>query len=217
MKNVYYSPENINTKSSAFLDELKTRKVFKSTEFDFENSALIVLDMQEYFTNPNSHAFVPSSNAIIPNIKSLITIYKKNNCPVIYTKHTNNEENASQMKKWWKGILSPNTPESEIVENLCGAGMCVIEKHQYDAFFDTNLETILKEKNIKQVVITGVMTHLCCETTARSAFVRGFDVFFAIDGTATYYEDFHKASILNLSHGFVTPVLVGELLEKVDG
>jgi len=67
------------------------------------------------------------------------------------------------------------------------------------------------------VVICGVMTHLCCETTARSAFMRGFEVFFTVDGTATYTEAFHRASLLNLSHGFAVPVLVENILEKLDG
>jgi isochorismate hydrolase len=56
------------------------------------------------------------------------------------------------------------------------------------------------------------MTHLCCETTARSAFMRGFEVFFTIDGTATYNEEHHWAALLNLAHGFATPVLVDEVV-----
>ncbi|MES0360330.1 MAG: isochorismatase family protein, partial [Anaerolineales bacterium] len=64
---------------------------------------------------------------------------------------------------------------------------------------------------------SGVMTHLCCETTARSAFVRGFEVFFVIDGTATYNEDYHMATLLNLAHGFTTPVLTKEVLKFIHG
>ena len=61
-------------------------------------------------------------------------------------------------------------------------------------------------------VISGVMTHLCCETTARAAFMRGFEVFFTVDGTATYNEALHRSSLLTLSHGFAIPVLIDELL-----
>ncbi len=59
------------------------------------------------------------------------------------------------------------------------------------------------------------MTHLCCETTARSAFVRGFEVFFTIDGTATYNKEFHFATLHNLAHGFALPILVDEILDAV--
>jgi isochorismate hydrolase len=60
------------------------------------------------------------------------------------------------------------------------------------------------------------MTHLCCETSARSAFMRGFEVFFPIDGTATYNRDFHLATLRNLAHGFATMTTVRELLIKLE-
>ena len=88
----------------------------------------------------------------------------------------------------------------------------ILQKSQYDAFYNTELVKILRENFATQVVITGVMTHLCCETAARSAFVRGFDVFFTVDGTATYNEDFHRAALQNLAHGFATPVLLEEFV-----
>ena len=71
---------------------------------------------------------------------------------------------------------------------------------------------MLRDNGVRRIVISGVMTHLCCETTARSAFVRGFEVFFTVDGTASYTADFHRASLLNLAHGFAVPVLVSEIL-----
>jgi len=101
--------------------------------------------------------------------------------------------------------------ESHLPEELELYGGIRIEKHQYDAFYDTNLEEILNKKNISQLVICGVMTNICCETTARSAFVRGFEVFFTIDGTATYSEEHHMATLTNLSYGFAIPVLLEEL------
>ena len=80
----------------------------------------------------------------------------------------------------------------------------------------TDLEKILRAGSINQVVITGVMTHLCCEATARSAFMRGFEVFFAIDGSATYNEPFHRATLWNASHGFAVPVLVNEIISAME-
>ena len=58
------------------------------------------------------------------------------------------------------------------------------------------------------------MTHLCCETTARSAFVHGYEVFFLVDGTATYNQDFHRASLMNLAHGVAVLSLAGHFLAK---
>ena len=90
------------------------------------------------------------------------------------------------------------------------------KKGHYDAFYETSLENVLQAGDVTQVVITGLMTHLCCETTARSAFMRGYEVFLAIDGTATYTEAFHRAALLNLAHGFVMPMLVEEILSAFE-
>jgi isochorismate hydrolase len=59
------------------------------------------------------------------------------------------------------------------------------------------------------------MAHLCCETTARSAFVRGFEVFFVVDATATYNRQFHQSTLINLAHGFAIPVLTQEVLDAL--
>jgi len=58
------------------------------------------------------------------------------------------------------------------------------------------------------------MTHLCCETTARSAFMSGFDVFFTVDGTATYNKTFHLSTLINLAHGFAIPITTKEVIQK---
>jgi nicotinamidase-related amidase len=52
-----------------------------------------------------------------------------------------------------------------------------------------DLEKILRAKGIQDLIISGMMTNLCCETTARDAFMRDYRVFFLIDGTATGKED----------------------------
>jgi len=109
--------------------------------------------------------------------------------------------------------MTGDNPLMEIIKVLNDKRVLVLEKSQYDAFYHTDLYTLLSTKGIKQVVITGVITHLCCETTARSAFMRGFDVFFVVDGTATLNREFHLASLRNLSHGFAVLVLTRDVAD----
>lgn len=189
------------------------RRIGDGIRLHTEHAALLVLDMQEYFIKENSHAFVPSATAIIPGIQALISTFSEAKRPIIFTRHTNDTDNARQMALWWKALLKPGTPESEIISEFNTTRGIVINKHQYDAFYDTRLETVLHTQGVGEIVITGVMTHLCCETTARSAFMRGFGVFFVVDGTATYNEAFQRATILNLSHGFANPVQVNDILK----
>jgi isochorismate hydrolase len=118
------------------------------------------------------------------------------------------------MLRWWRDLILAENPSSAITPALDTHGHAALIKNQYDAFHQTQLETQLHQQNITQIVISGVMTHLCCETTARSAFMRGFDVFFMVDGTATYNENFHQATLLNLAHGFATLLLTRQVLEN---
>lgn len=121
------------------------------------------------------------------------------------------------MATWWRELLVAENPLSVISPLLESHTGEVIQKSQYDAFYGTRLETRLRELGRTQVLLCGVMTHLCCETTARSAFMRGFEVFFPVDGTATYHEAFHRASLLNLGHGFATLTLVSDLIAVLAG
>ena len=119
------------------------------------------------------------------------------------------------MDAWWHDLIDPEDSMSRITGSLDQSAGWILEKNQYDAFYETELGDWLVDRGVKQLVIGGVMTHLCCETTARSAFMRGFAVFFTVDGTATYNRAFHEGTLLSLSHGFATPVLVGEVLETL--
>jgi isochorismate hydrolase len=214
VKEKYFSPENFKSKSSEFLTFAKS--FYGNRNFDFvpESSALLVLDMQDYFLSESSHAFIPSASAIIPQVNSLVREFIASNLPVIFTKNINTIENSGMMSKWWKDLITDDNPFANISKDIIISKGTVITKTQYDAFYKTELEKILKSKGVKQLVITGVMMHLCCETTARTAFVKGYEVFFPVNGTAAYNEKFHLASIANLSHGFAVPALMEDLINE---
>ena len=199
MKTRYLNPENIKKMQNDFP---RPRQ-----KIDLARSALLILDMQEFFLDVDSHAYIPSAQEIFPRVDALRETYATLGLPLVWTHHLNTDSDAANMSRWWRDIISREHPLSGISTALDTSYGKIIPKTQYDAFYETNLEAYLHERGVTQVVISGVMTHLCCETTARSAFVRGFDVFFLIDGTASYNEDFHRATLLNLSHGFANLVL----------
>ena len=179
-------------------------------------TALLVVDMQGYFLDPVSHAYLASAAEIVPGLVSLARAFQERGLPVIFTRHLNTEEDAGSLGLWWNDLIRAEDPLSEIASALDTSVGIVMEKSQYDAFHGTGLEDILRERGVERVVVTGVATHLCCETTARSAFVRGFEVTFPVDGTATYDEQHHLATILNLAHGFATTPRVQDLIEAME-
>jgi isochorismate hydrolase len=217
MSDRYFTADSIDKKARALLEQLGGyARDFRGT-FEPDKAALLVIDMQKYFLEPSSHAGLPSAPAIVPGINQLIAEFSKNNRPIIFTRHLNTNQNAGCLGTWWADYIKEDDPASEIIDDFDTSMGIILKKSQYDAFHETELELILHDNGIEQVVITGVMTHLCCETTARTAFVRGFDVFFTIDGTASHDEGCHLSTLLNLSHGFATPVIIQDLLAFMKG
>jgi bifunctional isochorismate lyase/aryl carrier protein len=215
MKRRYFSIDKINQESQIMLARLPRNEGRRGSNFNSTVSALLILDMQSYFLDQNSHAFIPSAEAIVPGLELLARTYYQNDLPVIFTQHLNTPQDAGSMARWWKDLIKDEDPLSAIIPAFDFSNRLALRKSQYDAFYDTSLESTLRRRHVTQVVISGVMTHLCCETTARSAFMRGFEVFFLVDGTATYNEEHHLATLLNLGHGFASLVMVNEVLEAV--
>ncbi len=212
LKEHYFTPESIREKTGAILRDTAHLHRVNYPAFNLKKAACLVIDMQQWFLDPSSHAFIPSARIIIPNIRKVAALFSTYNRPVFLTRHINSEQDAGSMLRWWGDIIKKDDSLSRLDPELDSIGGQVIFKTQYDAFYQTPLRTILEEQNISQLVITGVMTHLCCETTARSAFVQGFDVFFPVDATADYNEHFHRATVMNLAHGFAVPVSTADLL-----
>lgn len=220
MKESYFTSENIHDQSVAMLSNIRDIVPLKmarlSTVQPPGGIALLILDMQQYFLEPQSHAFVPSAPAIIPNILKLQHFFTQHRWPIIYTRHLNTPSDGGLMDSWWRELIQPGNPLSSIIQPLAAPKKDILHKTRYDAFLYTDLEERLKRAGVSRVVICGVMTHLCCESTARSAFMRGFQVLFSVDGCAAYNRRFHNAALLNLAHGFAFPLLVEEILELIN-
>ena len=137
------------------------------------------------------------------NVKKLIQFSKSNNIPNIYVQHNDSSENSDNMIQWWNGDkIAKGSQEWQIIDDFNTDNDILIDKSQYSAFYGTNLEEILKEHNISDLIICGVMTNCCCETTTRDAFMRGYNVFFINDATGTINADLHISALKNISFGF---------------
>jgi isochorismate hydrolase len=169
--------------------------------------------MQNFFLDKSSHAYVPSAPSILGNVKKIITAFRKREFPIIFTRFSLNEEDRGMMVKWWNDRVMEGSRDSMLIEEFNLENAIVLRKKSYSAFHETPLLSILRERKIDSIVITGLMTHLCCDTTARHAFMHDFKVYFVIDATATYTEELHLSSLRALVHGFAIPIRTGDLVE----
>ncbi|MDH7515114.1 MAG: isochorismatase family protein [Bacteroidota bacterium] len=200
----YITQENLRAKTLLWIKGLRPYDR-REMRLNGAESALLVIDMQRFFLDPASPTFTCGGVVVLPRVKSLVAAFRRARRPVIFTRHVHHPSglDAGIMGWWWDGMCLEGSPESEIHPDLAPLpAEKVVLKHRYSAFFDTDLGTILRCLNVKDLVVAGVMTNLCCESTARDAYFRDYRVFFCADATATICEEMHVASLLNLAYGF---------------
>jgi isochorismate hydrolase len=176
--------------------------------------ALLVVDMQNYFVDPGGRSYIPEASAILDNVATLLDAFRSADRPVVFTAHGHKDprKDGGMLAEWWGDLITEGTWDSLIVHDLAPLpGEAVVRKRRYSAFAGTRLASVLRADGVGELVIAGVMTNLCCETSARDSFMRGFRTFFVADATATVSEELHLASLKNLAYGFATVLLTRDV------
>jgi nicotinamidase-related amidase len=207
----YVTVETLEAKTRAWLDRIAPYNQHRM-ELNRDHAALLVVDMQRFFLDPASPTYTCGGGAILPTVQKLIAAFRRAERPVIFTRHVHHPDmlDAGIMGWWWEGMCREGSPESEIHADLAPLpGEKQILKHRYSAFYNTDLETVLRclprsgaSAKIEDLVICGVMTNLCCESTARDAYFRDYRVFFPADANGSVNEELHIASLMNVGFGF---------------
>lgn len=211
--------------------ELESRLDAWNTELKFGDSinlplhspALLVLDMQNDFLLDSGQMPVWGGPAIIPGIKRLVDLFHSQRLPVFFTRHFCIEpyrhiDELGSMKDVHdpKSFLREGTIGAEIHAEVKPApDDYVVTKYRYSGFYDTPLDTLLRVNNVSNLVITGVATNICCETTAHDAFFRGYNVVFTVDGTGGTDEPAHLATLRNIKLSYGTLATVEQVMKSL--
>jgi nicotinamidase-related amidase len=215
----YVTVENIRSKTDAWLEQVRPYNQHEM-HLNVGASALLVIDMQQFFLHPESPTFTCGGVAILPTVKRLVSAFRTASRPVIYTRHVHHPDDIDSgiMGWWWEGKCLEGSAESAVHPELAPMpGEKVVLKHRYSAFYNTDLETVLRCLKVEDLVVTGIMTNMCCESTARDAYYRDYRVFFPADATGSITEEMHLASLLNLAFGFAHVTTAGRIAEQLGG
>ncbi len=154
--------------------------------------ALIIVDMIHDFVDGKFGS--EGAQAIVPKIKKLIDWAREKKIPIIYLKDSHTPEDP-ELRVWGEHAME-GTWGSEIVDELKPEKRdIVIPKKTYSGFFDTHLDSILKELEVKEVILTGVSTNICVQHTAADAFFRGYEVTVVSDATAAIDPSTHNSAL----------------------
>lgn len=198
----YVAPSTISARCAAWLAAVRGQVAPRPhLVLRPSRSALLIIDMLHYFADPQGRCFLPATSAIVPQIAALLSAWRSSGGVVIYTQHCHaGPADLGMLGEFFGDYIHAGRPEAEIIAPLApGPDDLVVRKTTYDAFLETGLAEMLIARGIDQVCLTGVLTHMCCETTARAAFCRGFEVYVAADATATTCEQRHIASLQSMA------------------
>lgn len=210
-KTPYLTAENRSVKAQSWLAALGgPRKRWRT--FQWEHTALLVLDMQRYFLSPASPAHMPAATAILPTVARVTSEFHAHGQPVVLTYVGVREGESDPLGRFWGRTIRDGTVMCQIASELLrNEPDTIVRKRGYSAFSGTALGGTLQHWGVESIVIAGVATNLCCEATARDGFDRGFNVFVLADATAAANEDLHMTSLQALCYACATPLLSHDL------
>jgi len=199
----------------------------KEPKLDPEWVALLIIDMQNAFVHPagsvNKRLNTEPCRAIVPSIVRLRKFCKQMRIPVIFTRQEHHPQDTETLKKThklaWAAVpgthlyhrLNLKQPalygswDSEFIEELRPEqDEYVVVKNKFSAFYCTILETLLRVLGRSVILVTGVNTNTCVESTVRDAYQRDFDVIVVEDCVAApaEIEDLHRATLRNVERYF---------------
>ena len=191
-----------------------------------DRAALLVIDMQNDFVREGAPMAVPMARERIPIMRRLVEHCRGCGVPVIYTRHVLYDQfQVSPLEVAYQPWLAHDGMRAssqgvEIIEELAPAlGEVVVSKHRYDGFYNTQLETVLRNIRgpgvVDTLVIIGTVTNICCESTARSAFMRDFKVAFVADANGGLDSASHDASLATIGRVFGRVLTTEEVIEAL--
>ena len=189
-----------------------------------ERSALLVVDMQNDFVRVGAPLEVPDARATIAAHQALLRAFRGAGRPVVYTRFISRPDYyllwewspqcRPPVKNCWKGhrrTYGDITGEREcvaIIDELApAADEPVVDKHGYGSFHETDLAARLRAMNVDTLYMTGTVTQICVEETAREAFHHGFRTTIVADAVSSFAPDLHAATLKNfaMKFGWVEP------------
>ena len=188
----------------------------RGREHVFENleptkTALIVIDLQNGFMmNGVAHALCEQAIEIVPNVNRLAQAVRRSGGTVVWIQ---NAATPDTLQNWSVRVdmdgpertakrfesMAPGTKGYELWDGLdVKPDDLLVQKTRFSAFIQgaSNLEALLRSRGIDTVIITGTVTNICCESTARDAMMRNFKTIMVTDANAAENDELHNASLI---------------------
>jgi ureidoacrylate peracid hydrolase len=197
--------------SPAALDRM-TERMGKLHPFDTivsRKTALLVIDMQNYFVKPGALGEIPLARDIVPNVNRLAAGLRRRGGQVVWIRN-GTRDTREGWSTFHECLMTPDRKERRYAAmDIDGDGYAYwhlddikpedaqLTKTRYSAFIQgsSTVETYLRDRGIDTLLITGTATNVCCESSARDAMMLNFKVIMVSDALATHTDEEHNATL----------------------
>ena len=195
-------------------------------------TALVIVDMQNCFV-ADSPVAAPAGPQVAGRLNRLASACRGAGIPVIWTRHVVRPDGSNTgllgqlVPPVAAGVINDDAPSAALHPLMdVHPGDVVVGKPRFGSFHGTDLEVILRSRGLDTLIVGGINTNVCVDTTAREAAVREFKVLFLSDGTANFglpdgglgpvsAEDLQRAACAVMAFGFAEVVTVDQVLARI--
>jgi ureidoacrylate peracid hydrolase len=193
-------------------------------------TALLVVDMQNFFLAPGQLSEIPTARAVVPNINRLADSMRSAGGTVVWITTVWSDQTWRTWSVFFENFFAPENarPALEALhDDSFGRQLwSELEQHEDDwhvvkdrfsAFIhgSSDIEERLCKAEIDTVIVTGTLTSVCCESTARDAMMRNFKVIMVSDGNATHSDADHNASLAALFQVFADVQTANDVIDRL--
>ncbi len=185
-------------------------------------AAVIVVDVQNDFCEAEGSlgkagAPTAAAKAMIPTLQSLLAAARDSGAPVIFIQTIHEDATDSEAWRTRSGgavatCCRKDTWGAEFTDVAPLANEPVVVKHRYSAFVNTRLDSVLRTLKIETLIMTGVSTNVCVESTARLGYMLDYNIVFVSDCTAAYSQEEHDGALYNIAAHFGKVVTAAEVI-----
>lgn len=200
-----------------------------------DTTALMIIDMQYHAAHRDfglgkklkdrgtaelgNYFFDRLEKLVIPNTRRLMDVCREVNIPVIYVRIKSQTFDCRELSwryKMFKTSCPPGSKDAEILEELAPLpGEIVVDKYTSGVFNSTNIDSILHNMGIDTLIVTGVVTDGCVETSVRGAMDRNYKVLLVADCCAAPNQEAHDFALKHMHRNFALVMNTKEILRQI--
>jgi nicotinamidase-related amidase len=197
-----------------------------------KRTAITVVDMQGVFCDPDGAVYIPDAPKVVGPIQRILNAGRAADIPIIYLRHVvrGDGSDTGRMRDLYPGvdaILDRSLPSVQIIDALRPLPSdIVVDKLFFSGFHNTDLDTILRARDVDTIVICGTVTNICCESTVRDATHREYKVIVVADACAAQpypdmgwgaltAEEVQRVTLTVMAHEFGEVTNTQDLIDRL--